>query len=246
MKCETGYIYKLTSPSDKVYIGQTIRPIEERFVPYKQGKGTNPYFTNALSKHGFDSFVVETFEVPVFMLNFVEITLIRNFNSRDRRFGYNSREGGSRGSISDEQKLAISVANRGKKKSDVSRKRMSISSTGKKATKETKKKLSILNSGKNNPMYGKKGAGHPKTGKKSTIETKATLSKLVSGDKNPMFGKTGSLNPNSKQVYVFGNLYNSCIEASNILRFLFPKVKSKNFINTWTRSGAHPEVFLVG
>jgi hypothetical protein len=57
-----GFIYKLTSPNGKIYIGQTKRRIEERFRSYQRLKGTNPYFTNALNKYGFEN-------VNLFMLS---------------------------------------------------------------------------------------------------------------------------------------------------------------------------------
>lgn len=240
-----GYIYKLQSPSGKVYIGQTVQPPGDRFRPYIRNVGTNIYFTNALLKYGFSNFHVEVFEVPRFMLNYLEISLIRSLDTTNRIYGYNSREGGSKGAISEEQKKAISIANKGKIITDESRKRMSESSKGKKASEETKKKLSILNSGENNPMFGKKGSDHPKTGKEVSASTREKNRIASSGKNNAMFGKVGSLNPNSKQVCVYGVVYMSCIEASNCLRFLYPD-REKNFINTWTRSTTHPEIFLFG
>lgn len=244
MICKLGYIYQLKSPSGKYYIGQTIQKPNDRFRPYKNGIGTNIYFTNALKKYGFQKFDIEIFEVPVFMLNYLEKTLIRNLDSTNSLYGYNSREGGSNGSISEEQKKAISIANKNKIIDNTTRERMRISALGRKASDTTKKKLSLLNSGENNPMFGKKGVEHPKYGKKSSTSTLEKLRLASSGDKNAMFGKTGSLNPNSKFVYVYGNLYPSCIEASKCLRFLYPD-RTNNFINTWVRSTTHPEIFLA-
>lgn len=241
-----GYIYKLVSPSGKVYIGQTIQEPDGRFRSYKRCKGTNKYFTNALLKYGFDSFETYIYKVPRFMLNYLERILINNHNSTDRLYGYNSRDGGgSRGTISDEQKRAISAANTGKFVSDETRERIRIKATGRVSSADTKMKLSLLNKGENNSMFGKKGENHPKYGKKATEETKYKLSLVNRGSNNPMSNKFGHLNPNSKKVYVYGNLYTSCIEASNYLKFLYPN-KTDNFINTWTRSTTHPEIFLAG
>lgn len=243
MKFTKGYIYKLTSPSGKVYIGQTIRNPQDRFQPYRNGKGTNPYFTNALLKYGFESFNVEVYEVPVFMLNYIETSLIRNFDSRNRKYGYNSREGGSRGSISEEQKSILRIVNTGKLVSEDTREKIRQKATGRTASEETKAKLRVLNAGKNNPMFGKRGKDHPKTGKVVTETTRKKLSVLKKGKNNPMFGKNGGLNPNSKKVYVYGVIYDSCIDASRALHFLFPE-RNGNFINVWTRSKTHPEIFL--
>jgi hypothetical protein len=49
-----GYIYKLTSPSGKVYIGQT-KNIKNRFNQYKnKHTETQPKLHNSLCKYGFD------------------------------------------------------------------------------------------------------------------------------------------------------------------------------------------------
>lgn len=238
-----GRIYKLRSPSGKVYIGQTIQKPDDRFKPYNRNVGTNSYFTNALIKYGFSNFHVEIYEVPLFMLNYLEISLIRSLDTTNRLYGYNSREGGSKGAISEEQKKAISIGNKGKIITDETKKRMSKSAKGRKATEDTRKKLSILNARENNPMFGKKGSDHPKSGKEVSVATREKNRIASSGKNNAMFGKVGSSNPNSKKVCVYGVVYMSCVEASNCLRFLYPD-RENNFINVGTRSTTHPEIFL--
>lgn len=134
-----GHIYKLRSPSGKVYIGQTIQKPYDRFKPYNRNVGTNIYFTNALLKYGFSNFHIEIYEVPVFMLNYLEISLIRSLNTTNRLYGYNSRDGGSKGSISEEQKKAISIANKGKIITDESKKRMSEAKKGRRRLKKLRR-----------------------------------------------------------------------------------------------------------
>lgn len=129
--------------------------------------------------------------------------------------------------------------------SEDTRERIRIKATGRVSSSDTKMKLSLLNKGENNSMFGKKGEAHPKYGKKANEETKNKLSLANRGENNSNYGKFGYLNPNSKKVYVYGNLYASCIEASKYLNFLYPN-KNDNFINTWTRSTTHPEIFLAG
>jgi group I intron endonuclease len=108
-----GHIYKFTSPSNKIYFGQTIQTIKERFKPYNRHEGTNPHFTAALDKHKFKNFKKEIFKVPEFMLNYVETTLIRNHDTTDRKKGYNKDTGGSNGRPSKETKQLQSIIKHG-------------------------------------------------------------------------------------------------------------------------------------
>lgn len=56
-----GTIYKYTSPSGKVYIGQTVNSQEQRA---KKGEGYKgcPAFYRAIQKYGFENFLYEVLE----------------------------------------------------------------------------------------------------------------------------------------------------------------------------------------
>lgn len=61
-KIINGIIYKVTGPSGKIYIGQTIRSFKERkrkhlyAASHALHKDYNLKFYNALRKHGFENF----------------------------------------------------------------------------------------------------------------------------------------------------------------------------------------------
>ena len=61
------YIYKITNiQNNKVYIGQTIRPIEERFKRHLNDALNNiidTHFARAIRKYGKDNFVLEQIDV---------------------------------------------------------------------------------------------------------------------------------------------------------------------------------------
>lgn len=50
-----GYIYILTSPNGKSYIGQTIRPIEKRLEEHQKSKGGRGV-SGAIKKYDWDNF----------------------------------------------------------------------------------------------------------------------------------------------------------------------------------------------
>lgn len=123
-----GHIYMLTSPSGKTYIGQTIRPIEERLGEHQQKKSKCVAISNAIQKYGWEHFEKDYYECPDEDLNFDEELLIREMGTLAPD-GYNLKGGGANGKASEETKQ-----------------KMSESKTGKTKTDETKKKI-----GKNNP-----------------------------------------------------------------------------------------------
>lgn len=62
-----GSIYKITNTiNNKVYIGQTIKPVEKRFQQHKNNY-TKPYFSQlvlykAFNKYGIENFTFEEIE----------------------------------------------------------------------------------------------------------------------------------------------------------------------------------------
>lgn len=97
-------VYKHTSPSGKVYIGITKQSANGR---WKNGIGykSSPHFWNAIQKYGWDCF---SHEILADGLNADEACeeerrLISEFNAIDRRFGYNEKTGGQKGSVLNEE-----------------------------------------------------------------------------------------------------------------------------------------------
>lgn len=134
-------IYKITSPSGKVYIGQSIDcNTRRRWYKNLNCKGQVRLY-NSIMKHGWDK---HTFEVihrcDTSELNDLEIYYIDLFQSFNTNNGLNMRPGGDSGRVwSDESKNKLSATLReqwstGKRKdfkwSDDSRRKASISKMG--------------------------------------------------------------------------------------------------------------------
>jgi group I intron endonuclease len=89
-----GIIYKITSPSGKVYVGQTVRSFEKRMQEHRDVKSKCSAVRNAIDKYG-DEMKYEIIEdnVPQEQLDEREIYWISYFNSL-RPNGYNLKTGG--------------------------------------------------------------------------------------------------------------------------------------------------------
>ena len=92
-------IYKITNKiNGKVYIGQTIRPVEYRFNRHMNDALNNildTHFARAIRKYGVDAFIIETLEDGIDSsdeLNKKEIEYIEKYDSYYN--GYNSTLGG--------------------------------------------------------------------------------------------------------------------------------------------------------
>lgn len=181
-------IYKITSPSGRVYIGQSVN-INKRFYTYRKLEcKRQPKLYNSLKKYGYDSHLFEV----------IEECDINNLNIRERYWQefYNviSERGlnlqlvdcvGKKQMHSDETKKKISEKSKGRVFSKETRLKMSISAKNKIITEETRLKISIANSGKGNYWYGRKGELHPSFGKPG-----------LRGELHPCFGKKGKENKN--------------------------------------------------
>ena len=93
-------VYKHTSPSNKVYIGITNQKVERR---WRNGNGYMPRdgrptpFSNAIIKYGWDNFRHEVLANGLSCEDacHMEIDLIKQYKSDNRKFGYNVLKGGS-------------------------------------------------------------------------------------------------------------------------------------------------------
>lgn len=97
-----GYIYKVTNKlNGKVYIGQTIQSVKDRWYRHCGKSGIseaelNTHFKRAILKYGKENFIVETIEVcDSSKLNERERFYISYYNSY--KDGYNSTIGGQDG-----------------------------------------------------------------------------------------------------------------------------------------------------
>jgi group I intron endonuclease len=159
-----GFIYRITSPSGKSYIGQTTRDINKRFKEHIKCPGNCILLENAIKKYHSKMEFEILLEVNDEMLDFYEIRFIDKYETLEPR-GYNIRSGGSQGCHSKiscermrDQKLGEKNHNFGKPRTD-----------------ETKKAISLAKSGEKHHFYGKILTDHHKlklstSHKKSHVE----------------------------------------------------------------------------
>lgn len=114
-------IYKITFPNNKVYIGQTIQPLERRFYSHKNDAINKRDITEfsygsrigrAIRKYGLE---LEQFEIidrgsSIEDLNNKETYWIEYYNSTNSDFGYNLNSGGGNNLHSKETKKKIGNA----------------------------------------------------------------------------------------------------------------------------------------
>lgn len=187
------YIIKNTV-NDKVYIGQTVKTMEERWREhvYNANAGQRDQLIYlAMRKYGVENFYVELLKIAEEdeSLDELEIFYVKQFNALSPN-GYNMTIGGSKFKddnpmYHDEVRKKVSqhfIGDKNPAKRPEVREKIRQSSLGKIISAETRKKMS-----ENNGRYW--------AGKHLSDETKAKISKNHS-----CRGKFGGLNPNSKAV----------------------------------------------
>ena len=184
------FIYMiLNTVNEKVYIGQTrkddARGRKRSHLSYlRKNIHQNNHLQSAWNKYGEGSFV---FSVVVQansleQLDDLERIWISIYDATNHQFGYNKETGG----------------NAYKEVSAETREKIRRGNLGKKLSEETKAKLSITSGGKNNPMYGKcgplapsygkTGELSPNFGKKHPPEFGQAISIRNSGKNHPLYG----------------------------------------------------------
>jgi group I intron endonuclease len=195
-------IYKITSITNKVYIGQS-RNIANRKNTYrfiKSGCKKQTYLYRSLKKYGWEGHTFDVvYELPPDICQDDLDSLEQLFMDMYRNAGVellNIRDGGSRGKHSDITREKQSKAKKGTKLPDYVKKKMSESHKGKGQphlrTPEAIQKMA--NSKKGKPSWNKgKVCGLGETnnfyGKSHSEEFKKSLSESRKGSGNPMFGR---------------------------------------------------------
>ena len=153
-------VYVHISPNGKRYYGITKRKVEVR---WNNGKGysNNDHFYKAINKYSWDNFkhIVIARGLSEDEAKWLEVELIREWDTTNREYGYNITKGGDSCPMDNEK----------------SRKKMSETKKGKKHTEETRKKMSESHKGENNPMYGKT----------LSEKTRKKMSESHKGENNP-------------------------------------------------------------
>lgn len=229
-----GYIYKITNPNGKIYVGQSIN-LKSRKNHYKALHcKRQPKIYNSLKKYGWENHIfeiieeVECVENDLSLLNEREQFWIAKLDSWKN--GMNCNEGGLNRRLSEETKKKLSQVKKGKKVSEEARLHMSEAQKGRKHSEETKKKMGESQMGEKNHRYGKKTPhseetkrkiGEGRKGKLHTDESK----KLISQNRIPV----------KRKVMVDGIIYDSIKEAAEVIGLtkggLTWRLNSKNFTN---------------
>lgn len=192
-------VYKHTTPSGKVYIGITSKPVEERWLNGR-GYARNEHFWNAIKKYGWENIEHHVLATGLSKeeASEVEKMYIALYRSHEIKHGYNLTEGGETGIVHTmESRRKLSESRKGQ--------RYNI---GVPFTEERKRHLSENHAdvrGEKNPMYGKKWT-----------------SEEIAIRQSHRTYKYGSENPSAKpilQLDMDGNIikrWGSIVEASQL------------------------------
>ena len=170
-KAKKYCVYKHTNKiNGKIYIGLTSRKPEYR---WSNGNGYkhNPYFYSAIQKYGWDGFEHEIIKdnLTEQEAQELEISLIAELNSTDKKFGYNVLLGGNLGT------LGVEMSEETRKKMSESRRGENNHFYGKNHSDEAKIKMSKAKVGK----Y--RGKNSPNYGRHASEETRQKMSKVFKG-----------------------------------------------------------------
>lgn len=218
--CHTNLI------NSKKYIGITCQPLAQR---WRNGKGykSSPHFNNAIQKYGWDNFSHEVLfeDLSQSEAEEKEIELIKKYNTRNRKYGYNIAAGGGvmcgennpmyGKKLTPEQRRKIGEASKGRKHTEEFKKYMSQKFKGRVFSEETRRKMSENHadvSGEKNHFYGRK-------------LTQEQIDKLVKASKTPeaiakmkknKIWYSCAENPNAKTVMCIetGKIYSTIKEAA--------------------------------
>ncbi len=206
---ENSYcVYRHVFPNGKLYIGITSQKPENR---WRGGKHYNALVERAIRKYGWGNVLHEVLfrGLCEHDAKQKEIELIKLFNTKNPKCGYNLTDGGDgmRGfKTREETKSKLSEINKGKRHTDESKRKMSESRKGEKAywygkeiPQYVKEKISAKNKGKQGVW----------TGKKMPDEARANMSLNhadVSGDKNPRATRVQRIDANNNVVTTYSTI----------------------------------------
>jgi group I intron endonuclease len=153
-------IYKITSPTNKIYVGQSI-DIEKRFKQYKRlDCKKQPKLYNSFSKHGVENHIFEILEeCSLDELNIKEVFWKQKYNTISEGLNCELFDIGQ-GPRSSQVKDKISKSMTGKTKTEEHCKNLSLAKMG--IPSSRKGKPDLKQKGKAKPGAG--GKGQPKVG----------------------------------------------------------------------------------
>ena len=136
--------------NEKVYIGITSQKPEQRWGSQGCNYKSSPHFYSAIQKYGWDNFEQNILftDLTKEQACLKEQELIKEYNSTNREFGYNSTSGGDIFTMNEETKQKMSQAmirnqnGLGHPCSEEKKEKISNAQKGRKFTEEHKQKLS--------------------------------------------------------------------------------------------------------
>ena len=142
-------VYKYTSPSNKIYIGQTCNTLKIR-AANGDGYKECPKFYQAILKYGWNNFIGEILKdnLTAEQANYWETYYIQKYNSINDKYGYNISLGGSNSSVSQETREKMRQSHIGKKHSNETKQKISCALSHRTLSEEHKKNLSKSRLGK--------------------------------------------------------------------------------------------------
>jgi group I intron endonuclease len=202
-------IYKITSPSNKVYIGQSVN-VKKRWINYKglHSKSSGPHLLRSLIKHGYKS---HTFEV-------IEECSIEQLNERETYWKQCELD-----KVNDDYSKVLFCDlhdNGAGPRSEQTKIRIGKANKGKKRTEECKQKISNFQKGRPKPKgFGEKLSQALK-GRIISEEAKQLISKRLKGVPNlknrkpkpPGFGKNLPGSP-TKAVHRISPIDSNIVET---------------------------------
>ena len=238
---EKGVIYKITSPSGKIYIGQT-KNFKQRKNCYKsnKNKGQTKLY-NSISKYGWNNHnieIIENIEHEIFyneIANALEIYWIKFYDCVNS--GLNIQEGGKNYSMSEETKEKLRIINTGKTESEETKNKISLALSGVPKTKEHIEKVRLKSLGRKQSNEQKKKNGLLKLGntyRRGSVHSDESKDKMRIAKEGKIVGqhpkkwndKIGRANSVKIVCENNGKIYDSLSIAANELGLTTSKISS--------------------
>jgi group I intron endonuclease len=189
-----GYIYMLTSPSGKSYIGQTYRPIEKRLEEHRSGKSSDCVaIYNAIQYHGWETFEKDWYEVPDEDLNKHEELMVEVLGTLYPD-GYNLKEGGGNAKHNAESRQKMSNSHIGIPRSEETKQRISETAIGMPKSDEHRQNMRKTKSDRH-----KKNISESMNGEKNHM-SKRVYQYDLEGNLLGSFGSSGEAGRNLKKA----------------------------------------------
>lgn len=204
-------IYKITSPTDKIYIGQSWN-IVKRWKQHKKGS-QNLRVRRSITKHGVDAHLFEVaHELPIDVSPDILNTYEQFYMDQYRQCGFellNLKEAGKTGRMTDDVKRQMSISGKGKVLSEITRRRISEARIGIKFSDSHLAKMRIVRIGTKHTEEAKRKISEGNKGKKKKWPESAVQWK----SKKVLDTKTGIVYPTiTKAAFQIG-MKGSTLEA---------------------------------